>query len=71
MGPLDPIIAPALGGVSYEANPDLHKEFNRAHLQAAFTGSGRVFGAFVNTDGTDRLGGAAIWFEPGKQFLDK
>jgi hypothetical protein len=58
-------------GVSYEAKPELHDGFNRTQLQAAFTGAGRVFGAFVNPDGTERLAGVAIWYEPGNQFLDE
>ncbi|CAE6423227.1 unnamed protein product [Rhizoctonia solani] len=65
----DPMNLPAVG-YTYESNPELHDEFHRVELQAAFTGAGRVFGAFVNTEGIDRLAGVAIWYGPGKQFLD-
>lgn len=65
----DPITLPALG-VSYEANPELHDEYNRTQLRVALTGAGRVFVALVDTDGAERLAGAAIWYEPGRQFLD-
>ncbi|CAE6446240.1 unnamed protein product [Rhizoctonia solani] len=58
-------------GYTYEDNPEIHDEFHRIELQAAFTGAGRVFGAFVNTEGVDRLAGVAIWYGPGKQFLDE
>ncbi|QRW27053.1 Reverse transcriptase (RNA-dependent DNA polymerase) [Rhizoctonia solani] len=65
----NPLTLPALG-VEYENNPELHNDFNRAQLYAALTGAGRVLGAFVNTDGHERLAGVSIWYEPGNQFLD-
>ncbi|CAE6523670.1 unnamed protein product [Rhizoctonia solani] len=52
--PLDPMTTPAVG-VTYENDPELHHEYNRAQLQAALTGAGP---------------GVAVWYEPGKQFLD-
>lgn len=61
---------PALG-TTYDANSELHDNFNRVQLQAAFTGAGRVFGALIDVNGTERLAGVAIWYEPGKQFLDE
>ncbi|CAE6484565.1 unnamed protein product [Rhizoctonia solani] len=67
--PLDPMTLPAVG-VTYEDNPGLHHEYSKVQLQAAFTGAGRVFGAFINADGVERLAGVAVWYEPGKQFLD-
>ncbi|KAH7340620.1 hypothetical protein B0J17DRAFT_626981 [Rhizoctonia solani] len=57
-------------GVTYEDNPELHHDYSKTQLQAAFTGAGRVFGAFINVDGVERLAGVAVWYEPGKQFLD-
>lgn len=65
----DPLILPMLGA-SYETNPELYSEFFRAKLRLALNSSGRVFAALVNSDGADRLVGAAIWYGPGKQFLD-
>ncbi|CAE6518746.1 unnamed protein product [Rhizoctonia solani] len=58
-------------GVTYEDNPELHHLYHSVELEAAFTGAGRVFGAFIHIDGVERLAGVAIWFEPGKQFLDE
>lgn len=65
----DPMTLPALG-ITYDANPELHDSFNKVQLQAAFTGAGRVFSAVIDANGTERLAGVAIWYEPGKQFLD-
>ncbi|KAJ1310036.1 hypothetical protein OPQ81_006789 [Rhizoctonia solani] len=67
--PLDPMIIPAVG-VTYENNPELHHLYHRVELEAALTGAGRVFGAFIDTNGVERLAGVAIWYGPGKQFLD-
>ncbi|CUA68942.1 hypothetical protein RSOLAG22IIIB_13864 [Rhizoctonia solani] len=67
--PLDPMTIPAVG-VTYENNPELHHEYSRAQLQAALTGAGRVFQAFININGLDRLAGIAVWYESGRQFLD-
>ncbi|KAG8738714.1 hypothetical protein FRC11_001192, partial [Ceratobasidium sp. 423] len=54
----------------YEDKPDVHHAHFRAQLQAAFTGAGRVFGAFINQDGVERLAGASVWYTPGREFLD-
>ncbi|CEL56836.1 hypothetical protein RSOLAG1IB_12026 [Rhizoctonia solani AG-1 IB] len=51
----DPMTFPAVG-YTYEDNPEIHDEFHRIELQAAFTGAGP---------------GVAIWYGPGKQFLDE
>lgn len=67
---VDPMMLPMLGD-SYATNPELFDEFHRAKLRAALNGSGRVFAAFVSSDGTESLAGAAIWYGPGKQFLDR
>ncbi|CAE6455048.1 unnamed protein product [Rhizoctonia solani] len=67
--PLDPMTIPAVG-VTYENDPELHHEYNRAQLQAALTGAGRVFHAFININGLECLAGVAVWYEPGRQFLD-
>ncbi|KAF8610378.1 hypothetical protein BDV93DRAFT_14533 [Ceratobasidium sp. AG-I] len=64
-----PLTLPALGA-SYDDNPQLYNRFSRAQLQAAFTGAGRVFGAFVDGMELKNLVGCAIWYEPGKEFLD-
>ena len=66
----DFLTLPALGE-SYEDNPQLHDKFNRAQLQAAFTGAGRVFGAFVDGTELKHLAGCAIWYESGNEFLDE
>ncbi|KAG8714434.1 hypothetical protein FRC11_008474 [Ceratobasidium sp. 423] len=67
--PPDPWALPATGG-KYEDKPDVHHAHFRAQLQAAFTGAGRVFGAFINQDGVERLAGASVWYTPGREFLD-
>ncbi|CAE7056928.1 unnamed protein product [Rhizoctonia solani] len=68
--PLDPMTSPAVG-VTYEDNPELHHHYSRAQLQVALTGAGRVFRAYINTNGVERLAGVAVWYEPGRQFLDR
>ncbi|CAE6484340.1 unnamed protein product [Rhizoctonia solani] len=47
-------------GVTYENNPELHHQYSRVQLQAALTGAGRVFQAFININGLDRLAGIAV-----------
>ncbi|CEL56837.1 hypothetical protein RSOLAG1IB_12027 [Rhizoctonia solani AG-1 IB] len=65
----NPLTLPALG-VTYENDPGVHNDFNRAQLYAALTGSGRVLGAFIDVDGREQLAGVSVWYGPGRQFLD-
>ncbi|KAF8744648.1 Acetyltransferase (GNAT) family, partial [Rhizoctonia solani] len=58
-------------GYTYEKNPEIHNDFHRVELQTALMGAGRVFGAFIDIEGVERLAGIAIWYGPGKQFLDE
>ncbi|KAG8709008.1 hypothetical protein FRC08_018589 [Ceratobasidium sp. 394] len=65
----DPLNIAGLG-TSYKEDPDIYSVYNKAQFEAAFTGAGRVYGVFLDRREPQKLAGFAIWYEPGKGFLE-
>jgi hypothetical protein len=67
---IDPLNLAGLG-VAYKDDPDIYSMYSKAQFEAAFTGAGRVFGVFVGGVEPQKLAGFAVWYEPGREFLDE